>query len=82
MNADPAASATSTELFQGPGFTAVTPANLVLLILSIAIAIFYFFITSPGPRAGEALSILGTRPGFGGAIPPGFVPFAQRRGGA
>ena len=67
-----------SELFQGPGFQAVTPAGLLLLIVSIAIAIFYYFITSPGPRVGEALAILGPRERFGGAIPPDFVPFAER----
>lgn len=80
MDANPA---TSPEIFQGPGFTAVTPVGLVLLFISIAIAIFYFFITSPGPRVGEALAILGPRPNFGaGVFPPGFVPLAQRRAGA
>lgn len=71
--------APESELFQGPGFTAVTPVGLLLLFVSIAIAIFYYFTTSPGPRVGEVLSILGPRPGFGGAIPPGFTPVEARR---
>ncbi len=49
--------------FQPAGFAAPTAVGLALLVVTIALVIFFYSTPSPGPRVGRVMAILGPRPG-------------------